>query len=572
MKTFLQSVPFSCNSIITKIKKRIVPSLKSLTLIVFILGLHFTAIAQPGAALDFNGAANNVALPNLIPSGSYTKEAWINARSFAIPINTSNGGNIVSGIKTAFWAPEGKLSAGHNFTNTNLQDPTAMTVGIWYHVAVTYDAGTNSMILYRDGLVVAGPASPGTAPFAETEQYIGAYNNGLGPQYQWDGQIDEVRIWNVVRTPAEINATRNCELTGDEPGLLAYYNFNQGTAGGSNPAVTTLNDGSDKCTPLNNGTLVGFALTGATSNWVAPGPTLTGPCASIANIAVTGNAVCIIDGDGTPSGPDDTDFGTGNPVTRTFTINNTGNATLNITNVAISGANASEFSATQPVSLTVPGGGSTTFTVTFTAATNGVKNAIVTVNSDDGDEAAYDFAVTASFFTLPVDMKLFNVQKNGSQSRLSWTTATETGNKGFEIQRSKDGNNWKMIGFVAGAGTTTAEQRYSYADAAPQKGRNYYRLKQLDIDNRAKFSEVRSATFADQYTLVYPVPTKDKVMVELKDQKLIGTQAVLSDQYGRILQRITVTKMQQPVSLENLSAGIYFLKMNDGESHKLIKQ
>jgi hypothetical protein len=566
MKTFLQSVPLSCNVVKRKTNNRLVSIIKNFSAFIFVLGFHFSASAQPGAALDFNGATNYVNLPNLIPSGSYTKEAWINARSFS-GFNV----NIISGNISAFWAPGGQLSSGHNSAFINLQDPTPMNVGQWYHVAVTYDAGTNLMTLYKDGVLVAGPAIPNNVILTytgETVQYIGAF----AAANLWDGQIDEVRIWNVVRTQAELVASAGCELTGDEPGLLAYYNFNQGVAGGANAGITTLNDGSDRCTP-NNGTLVGFALTGATSNWVTPGGTVTGTCAnSFANIAVSGNTVCIADGDAAPGVPDDTDFGTGNPVVRTFTINNTGNALLNISGVAISGVNASEFAVTTAPAATVAAGGSTTFTVTFTAATNGTKNATVTVNNDDVDEAAYDFAVTAFFGTLPVDMTNFIVGKAGSQSRLSWTTATETGNRGFEIQRSKDGNNWKTIGFVPGAGTTTAEQKYSYADAAPQKGRNYYRLKQLDLDNRAKFSEVRSATFADQYTLVYPVPAKDKVIVELKDQKLIGTQAVLSDLNGSVLQRINITQMQQPVSLNSLSAGIYILRMSDGETHKLIKQ
>jgi Concanavalin A-like lectin/glucanases superfamily/Protein of unknown function (DUF1573)/Secretion system C-terminal sorting domain len=564
MKTFLRSVPSSCNFYKPKTNNRFASIIKNLSVVFFILGLNFPASAQPGAALDFSGGTNYVDLPNLIPSGSYTKEAWVNARTF-----TAFDVNIVSGRISAFWAPGGNLSSGHNSVYTIIQDPTPMVTGTWYHVAVTYDAGTNTMILYKNGIQVA-TGLPNLTYTGETNQYVGAFNGGGGPANLWDGQIDEVRIWNVVRTQAQLAASSGCELTGDEPGLLAYYNFNQGIAGGANAGVTTLNDGSDRCIP-NNGTLVGFALTGATSNWVAPGGTVTGTCANnFANIAVSGNAVCISDGDAAPGAPDDTDFGTGNPILRTFTITNSGNTTLNIANVIISGA--VDFTITTPPAATVAPGASTTFNVTFTAASNGVKNATVTVSSDDADEAAYDFAVTASFFTLPVDMKSFNVRKAGSQSNLAWTTATETGNKGFEIQRSKDGNNWKTIGFVAGAGTTTAEQKYSYGDAAPQKGRNYYRLKQLDIDNRAKFSEVRSATFADQYTLVFPVPAKDRVIVELKDQKLIGTQAVLSDLNGRVLQRINITQMQQPVSLNSLSAGVYLLRMDDGETHKLIKQ
>lgn len=566
MKTFLRSVPSSCNVVKTKTRKLHLPIIKNLSSLFFILIFHFSVSAQPGAALDFDGANDYVDLPNLIPSGSYTKEAWVNARSVGIS-------NVVSGTISAFWALNGNLSAGHNGDYLNLQDPTPMVINQWYHVAVTYDAGTNLMTLYKDGVIVAGPALPSLSPYTgETNQHIGAFNNGGVPSLNWSGQIDEVRIWNVVRTQAQIVASSGCELTGDEPGLLAYYNFNQGIAGGANAGVTTLNDASDRCTP-NNGTLTGFALTGATSNWVTPGGVVSGAaCTNLfANIAVSGNAICITDGDATPSLTDETNFGIGNSIARTFTINNTGNTVLNITNVTITGA--PEFALTSPPALlSIPPAGSTTFVVTFTTVTSGLKTATITVNNDDADEGIYDFAVSGSLFALPVELRGFTVNKAGGQARLAWTTATESSNKGFEIQRSKDGNNWKTIGFVAGAGTTTAEQKYSYADAVPQKGRNYYRLKQVDIDNRAKFSDVRSVTFADQYTLIYPVPAKDRVIVELKDQKLIGTQAVLSDLHGRVLQRINITQMQQPVSLNNLSAGIYLLRMNDGETHKLIKQ
>jgi len=86
----------------------------------------------------------------------------------------------------------------------------------------------------------------------------------------FDGIIDEVRIWNTVRSLADISSSKNGEFCGVPTGLVAYYKCNQGTAGGTNTGQTTLTNS----TGSNNGTLTNFSLTGNSSNWVA-GKTLT---------------------------------------------------------------------------------------------------------------------------------------------------------------------------------------------------------------------------------------------------------------------------------------------------------
>ena len=80
------------------------------------------------------------------------------------------------------------------------------------------------------------------------------------------GKIDEVRYWLGERSQTQIQSAMNTELVGAEPNLVAYYNFNQGVAGGSNSGVTTL---TDKTSNAKNGSLINFALTGVTSNWVS---------------------------------------------------------------------------------------------------------------------------------------------------------------------------------------------------------------------------------------------------------------------------------------------------------------
>jgi Concanavalin A-like lectin/glucanases superfamily/Secretion system C-terminal sorting domain len=564
MKKIHPFIHFGEKSALLNLKDRFINSSKKFAVVLITVLSIQSASGQTGRALDFDGVNDYVTLPNLLPNGSYTKEAWINIRAIGAFTN-----NIASGISSAFWVPGGNLSAGNNFANFAVQDPTPLVTGTWYHVAVTYNSATNAMILYKNAVQVDAQTALAYGP--ETECYLGTYNNGGGPGgFLFNGQMDEVRIWNTVRTQAQIAASMSCELTGDEPGLIAYYNFNQGTAGANNAGINTLTDVSDHCT-TSNGVLSGFALNGATSNWVAPGGTVAGTCANnFPNIAVTGNSVCITIGDPSPSTADFTDFN--GTLSRTFTIQNTGNTTLNITSVTITGVNQSEFSVTSAPSATVAAAGSTTFTVTFAPATNGAKSAIVNVNNDDGDEGVYSFNIAAAFFTLPVNMTSFTVKKDGTHSQLTWVTASESDNIGFDVQRSLDGRTWNNIAFVPGAGTTSTERTYAYTDLTPAKGTNYYRINQRDFNNHGTYSEVRAVTFANLATLVYPVPTNDKIVIELIDSRLIGTHAVISDLQGKIIRQVTLTKMQQEISLAALPAGTYLLKTDDGVTHKLIKQ
>lgn len=84
----------------------------------------------------------------------------------------------------------------------------------------------------------------------------------------------------------EIVAKKNCQLTGAEYGLVAYYNFNQGSPSGNNLAVTSLIDLSPA---INTGTLSGFSLTGSFSNWISSGAPITSSCSPFGNLTINGN-------------------------------------------------------------------------------------------------------------------------------------------------------------------------------------------------------------------------------------------------------------------------------------------
>jgi choice-of-anchor B domain-containing protein len=89
---------------------------------------------------------------------------------------------------------------------------------------------------------------------------------------------------------------------------------------------------------------------------------------------------------------------------------------------------------------------------------------------------------------VPVELSFFNANAYGNFVELDWTTATETNNQGFEIQK-KSGNDFYTIGFVAGSGTTTEPKNYSYQDKNLENGVYVYRLKQFDFDGTSSLSE-----------------------------------------------------------------------------------
>ncbi|MBE0539343.1 MAG: choice-of-anchor J domain-containing protein, partial [Ignavibacterium sp.] len=98
---------------------------------------------------------------------------------------------------------------------------------------------------------------------------------------------------------------------------------------------------------------------------------------------------------------------------------------------------------------------------------------------------ASDFLPAGS---LPVELTSFSANVNNSNVNLDWSTATETNNNGFQIERSAVGGSYQVIGFVAGYGTTTEAKHYSFVDQNVAAGNYTYRLKQVDFNGTFEYS------------------------------------------------------------------------------------
>ena len=151
---------------------------------------------------------------------------------------------------------------------------------------------------------------------------------------------------------------------------------------------------------------------------------------------VSGLGNSITDGDATPSTTDDTDFGNvdvaagTNP--NTFTITNSGTATLNLTDnprVTIGGAHAADFGLTTDAAATVAsGGGTTTFTITFNPSAAGVRNSTVSIANDDSNENPYNFSIKGTGIAPEMDVSGLGVSIDDGDATPSSTDDTDFGN------------------------------------------------------------------------------------------------------------------------------------------------
>lgn len=97
------------------------------------------------------------------------------------------------------------------------------------------------------------------------------------------------------------------------------------------------------------------------------------------------------------------------------------------------------------------------------------------------------------FTIIPVEFVTFSASIHQDAVTLNWSTATETNNRGFEIQRKSGNSDFTTIGFLEGAGTTTEVHNYSFTDNSVAKGSYEYRLKQVDFNGSFSFSDPISA-------------------------------------------------------------------------------
>lgn len=267
--------------------------------------------------LNFDGTDDYVVLTHFEKPAAFTFEAMIKTNT------TSNEACMLSwlddGLDTGIYndntwisISQGKLlfrvnsyiAGGGCVSCDIIVGNTTINDGVWHHIAVVKTNDVyNNVLLYVDGVLdaigtddmnidnVSGslflgatgviafepPFTNPTTPTnpnkykSETREILNNYT----PVGFFQGDLDEVRVWNRALSLAELQNNQNCELATptNQTGLIAYYQFNQGIDSNDNSTVTTVTDASSNGY---NGTLTNFTLNGTTSNWIAGSPVVTG--------------------------------------------------------------------------------------------------------------------------------------------------------------------------------------------------------------------------------------------------------------------------------------------------------
>jgi hypothetical protein len=514
----------------------------------------YVMLALPGNALAFDGSNDYVSLPPGVVTtlqNDFTLELWL---------RTTQPGTGATGSSQQWWEGTGLLDgevtgaatdyglslrgsrvafgvgggtgAGSTADDVTIQSTTAVTDGRWHYVVATRQASTGAMALYVDGQRQAtgtGSTSPRTAPPQLT---LGTLQSTASGSNFFRGSIDEVRLWSQARTAQQVAAAYQAGplTTFSQSGLAAYYSFDEGLPGGPNTDLGQLYD----LTPnAYHGALTGLAL--------ASGTTTSNFVASYALVVPTATAA---------TGVTSTGF------TATWTapvVGTLDSYLLDVSTTAdftapIAGSPFAVAASARSQDLTGLAGG-TSYYYRLRAE----------LSSLTGQGAPSNTSVVSQ--PLPVTLVAFTAVAQGSHAvALAWTTASEVNSLAFDIERSRDGVSFAVLGQVAAAGNSAAAHRYAYLDASAPAGILYYRLRQVDQDGTSTYSPVRSVTLGGAGLTLFPNPTRGAA-------RLSGATPIALVQVLDVLGRVVLTASADATGAAQLNlpaglaSGVYLVRV-----------
>ena len=208
---------------------------------------------------------------------------------------------------------------------------------------------------------------------------------------------------------------------------------------------------------------------------------------------------------------------------------------------------------------------------TFSASLNGCKSA----------NQIRNFLVDCPT-QLPVELIRFSVICSENSYVLNWTTASESDNSHFDIEKSTDAISWRKTGQIRGFGNSSHLIDYEFTDAENNTGRVYYRLKQVDHDGTFSYSEIisKECNQSTQPSLnIFPNPVTETIFIQYEFEESQGLLFFnLFDDIGRIIKSASLDLtnksssgiLQIPVG--DLAKGIYFMKINSEDNLSEIRK
>lgn len=505
-------------------------------------------------------------------AGSFSFETWVkrtntditdaNAQTFmasqlnngwSIGINQSSPANRIYFSKVGI----SQVVSASSITDTN-----------WHHVAVTYDATSNQVVFYIDGVADAPLSySPGGFNSGNTNYRLGGRNNGVNLDNNLNGMLDEVRVWSgVVLTQEEIRDWMCKKINSSHPEytyLKGYFQLDEGSGlqtGGYNGIYGTLINGP---TWETSGASIGDTSAYDYTNVIK----------TVMLGAPTGETFTVTSTSGNPAGIQ---------VYRVDTLPNT------LTGTTGTGINHKYFGVFQS-------GGTTPL---YSAVYNYGGNATISSNdptgfrlyrrSNNADNSWIDamatLNTTAKTLTvsdsnteyilgdiagaLPVNLISFNAVKNGSDVVLNWQTTNEENLKNYVVEKSTDAISFTQL-IVVNANNNTGINNYTATDMNPANGINYYRLKQIDEDGNFTLSNIIKVTFISNGVITF-MPNPAKSFITISSPTVVKQIRLLSVG-GQIIKTWENVSPNAQLDLGAIASGTYMLEFINDQSLQTMK-
>lgn len=170
-----------------------------------------------------------------------------------------------------------------------------------------------------------------------------------------------------------------------------------------------------------------------------------------------------------------------------------------------------------------------------------------------------ELTLASQFAALPLTWLSFDATKEKQTALLSWSTASEQNTKSFAVQHSSEGVNWNTIAILPAAGNSTIGIKYNYVHTNPVVGTNYYRIKQMDLDNHYSYSPVKKVLFTTSeqpFTLLGNPITNGILIVDV----VTLTPLSFYTPDGKLLWQQLIGSGIKDIDVRRYAKGFYFLR------------
>lgn len=170
---------------------------------------------------------------------------------------------------------------------------------------------------------------------------------------------------------------------------------------------------------------------------------------------------------------------------------------------------------------------------------------------------------------LPVEFGALNLRLRGDLVDISWSTYSEINNDKFEIQKSRNSEEFFTIGIVSGNINSHELRNYRFQDKLSISGRYYYRIKQVDLDGQYSFSDMKEVNYIEKYnTTISPNPASNFISISSSTNKYFDIYRT----DGILIKELEFIDNKIEVDISDIRSGVYYLISRDkAEVKKFIK-